>query len=137
MKLTDDSTWCGLDVSRIKDRASQESKSKSKLNEFRLYKAEISLWNKLSDVIHKTNPDITTQWDTFSDSSHNHITGFIHRIFKQVMNEVYDMDKIGKIEIKDDGTRGSAKTFHMILWNPEGTCPVDVADIHCNKYYYM
>jgi hypothetical protein len=91
-------------------------------------------WNKLAKALHSQNDDITSVWHTHRD---DHFGEFVGRILGQVKEGRISLTDIGRIEAHDDGSRGTAQTMHMQLWNVTHTAILDVAHCHTYKYYYM
>lgn len=131
MILGNDDSWRSYGkVSMIKEFAKDKN-----YPDWKETKKDVILWNKIAKQLHKYNENLTSQWNTFNTSNHNHILSFINRIFYQVKQDRIRIEDIGKICILENGTRGLSSTLHMQLWNVNKTSILDANDEFIDKYH--
>ena len=135
MLLGNDDQWDGQNVADIKawGTCGRGGTKDEYTDIYKEKKREIARYNKVARQLHKTNPEITTQ---FNNHRTDNIGAFIKRIIAQVEAGRYNADQIGQIVENDNGSRGLARTMHMQLFDTEGNI-LDVSNEYQYKYYYM
>lgn len=92
-------------------------------------KQKIKLNNLVAKQLFIHNPELLSKWS----KAEYHYECFVKIIMNEVNDGTYPVERMGKIEAIDDGSRGLNKTFQMHLYDIDGNI-LDVSSEFCTEW---